>query len=186
MKKLLASLMLLTVALVACNGASNQTLPTLIPSPVVATEPPTAAPLPTMTEAQFDRATLPPTWTASPPAVESPVPTLDSTVQPQGALPTLVVCGAFAPDRELTPTTYTQGQTVTVFWTAVDTAARYRVRLVSETGTELFFDYALEPTYTFQPNQFVRGGRYAWEVWPEDSKNQQMCYARGGELLPEP
>jgi hypothetical protein len=189
MKKFSVCLLLLGIFLLSgCKGASNQTLPTLIPSPAPATDVPTQATtaLPTATEALFDRATLPPTWTVSPIPSETPVPSLDATVQAQLAAPTLVVCGVFAVDRELNPEAYTVGQPLTVVWTPVDTASRYRVSLVSETGSELFFDYALEPTYTFQSNLFVRGGRYAWEVYPEDAQNQQMCIKRGGELLPPP
>jgi hypothetical protein len=183
-KLLINAFMILGVFLLAaCSGQpSDQTLPTLIPSPA----PPTETPIPSIvpSNAPIDRPTLPPTWTVSPVPSETPIATLDATLQMQLAAPTLVVCGGFMADRERTPTNYASGQPVTVYWSSVDTAARYRVSIVSETGTELYFDYALEPTYTFPANIFVRGGRYAWQVYPEDAINQQMCFERGGELLP--
>jgi hypothetical protein len=173
--------------LAACGGASNEALPTLFPTAepteeVTATSIPSAEP----TSAPVERPTLPPTWTVSPVPSETPLPTLDPTTQAQLAAATLVVCGSFAPDRERTPTEHSPGSPVTVYWTPVATAARYRVMLISETGTELFSDYTLEATYTFSADLFRRNLRYAWEVYPEDARNQQMCFARGGELLPAP
>ena len=48
-------------------------------------------------------------------------------------------------------------------WSRVDTAARYRISLVDQLGTELFMDYAVEPTYTFKADLFERDYAYAAE-----------------------
>ena len=189
MKKSLMSLLVMVgiVMLVGCDAGTNQVLPTLIPT-LEDTEVPTPTSditeAPTATPLDLDRPTLPPTWTVSPVPSETATPTIDATAQAQSVKPTLVVCGVFAIDRDRSPTTYTPGSPVTVYWVPVDTAARYRVRLVSETGDELFTDYALDPTYTFDPKLFNGTFRYAWQVYPEDGLNQQMCFERGGDLLP--
>ena len=179
---LISGLMLLA----ACGQQpANQVLPTVMPTsanvvPPTATQPTTIAP----TQSPLERSTLPPTWTVSPVPTIAPTATIDTTVQAQLVKPTLAVCGGFAADREHSMNTFTAGSPVQVFWTAVDTAARYRVALRDDTGQELFVDYTLEPNYTFKAELFERGKRYSWSVYPEDSINQQMCFERGDEILP--
>ncbi|MEO8608983.1 MAG: hypothetical protein ABI690_13930 [Chloroflexota bacterium] len=173
------------VLLAACGQPSNQALPTVMPTdanvaPATATQPATAA----STEPPLVRSTLPPTWTVSPVPTDVPTATIDAAAQAQLVKPTLAVCGGFAADREHSMNTFTAGSPVQVFWTAVDTAARYRIALHDDNGTELFVDYALEPNYTFSADLFQRGKRYSWSVWPEDANNQQMCFDRGDEILP--
>jgi len=186
--KPLTKLGLLVVALVllaACGQQpADQSLPTLIPtaaaSEPVAESTATSAP----TQVPLERSTLPPTWTVSPVPTQPPTATTDLTLQAELARPTLVVCGGFAADRERSIATFTVGNPVQVFWTAVDTAARYRISLLNDQGEELIVDYTLEPTYTFNPDLFERDQRYAWSVYPEDALNQQMCFERGAEVLP--
>jgi hypothetical protein len=187
MKHLMKFMLLLSglAFLAACQQPTNQALPTVMPTeanvtPATATEPAKPAP----TEPPLERSTLPPTWTLSPVPSETTTPTLDATLQAQLVKPTLAVCGGFAADREHSMNTFTAGSPVQVFWTAVDTAARYRIALRDDTGKELFMDYSLVPNYTFQAQLFERGKRYSWSVWPEDASNQQMCFERGDEILP--
>lgn len=200
MNRCFAALIVVVFMLAACGQPSTQTLPTLIPTPggvqaqpteteaVVATVQPTQEPL--------TRPTFPPTWTPSaggdtstdngsgtdsaapttPPGTPIPIPTEQ---------PTLVVCGGFVADRARSTSSFTLGTTPQIFWTKVDTAFRYRIRLLDDTGAELFVDFSLDPTYTFKADLFERGKVYAWSVYPEDSIGQQMCGERGAELLPQ-
>jgi hypothetical protein len=174
------------VLLVGCQQAANQSLPTIMPTAAATTEvgAETAVPTTEATQPPLDRPTLPPTWTVSPVPTEAPTSTVDLTSQSVQDQPTLVVCGTFAVDRERSPATFTPGNPVQVYWTAVDTAARYRISLIDEQGLELVLDYTREPTYTFPGELFERGKRYAWSVYPEDAINQQMCFERGAEILP--
>lgn len=178
-------LLLGLLMLVGCGQQpSNQLLPTLDSTPnldpatatVVATEVATQSPL--------ERPTLPPTWTVSPVATEPPTATTDMTRQAELIKPTLVVCGGFTADRERSGAIHSGGNPVQVFWSAVSTAARYRISLSNSLGEVLLTDYTLEPTYTFAGDLFERDGVYAWSVYPEDATNQQMCFERGAEILP--
>ncbi len=188
MKHLMKSILLFSILMLvaACGGqANNQTLPTVMPTDAnvveaTATQPATTAP----TQPPLERPTLPPTWTSSPVPSETPSPTFDATLQAQIVKPTLVVCGVFATDRENSMKTFTLGSPVQVFWTAVDTAARYRIGLINDKGEEVFMDYSREPNYTFKAELFEKDKRYAWVVYPEDALNQQMCFERGDEILP--
>ena len=175
------------VLLAACGGqANNQALPTVMPTDAnavgaTATAPATAAP----TQPPLERPTLPPTWTVSPVPTNPPTPTIDLTfVSEQLVKPTLVVCGWFAADRQNSMNTFTVGSPVQVFWTAVSTAARYRISLRDDQGQELFMDYTRDANYTFRADLFEKDKRYSWSVYPEDAINQQMCFERGDEILP--
>jgi hypothetical protein len=185
---------LLLLLLAACGQApSTEILPTLAatalpPEETAAVDaaPPSATPIPS------GRATLPPTWTPSPeptsaaaePAAENTAVVPATVEQPQEQA-TLIVCGTFVVDRERSLPTFTFGSAPAVYWTAVVTAARYRINLIDESGTEIFVDYTLESNYTFRAELFERGKRYAWEVYPEDALGQQMCLKRGQELFPQ-
>jgi hypothetical protein len=198
MNKLLPALVMIALLLAACGTQSSETLPTLMPTPggavatdtpMQATEPPTPEPL--------IRPTLPPTWTPesgvgggdqSSSDSGLPTPTPESLNQPpQGAtdIPTLVVCGTFVADRNRSTSTFTTGAQPQIFWSNVETAFRYRIRLLDSTGAQLFEDFSLEPSYTFPANLFEKGKVYGWSVYPEDSLGQQMCSERGAELLPQ-
>lgn len=180
--------------LAACGQQpSVETLPTLAPTALPPEETaPVEAVSPSATPIPLDRPTLPPTWTPSPeptragaePAGQNTAAAPATVEQPQGQ-PTLIVCGTFAVDRQRSSPTFTFGNAPVVYWTAVITAARYRINLIDESGAEIFVDYTLEPTYTFRADLFQRGKRYAWEVYPEDALGQQMCLKRGQELFPE-
>lgn len=194
MMKHFAALVFLVI-LAGCGQPADQALPTLIstPLPVVASETPIPVE-PSATPVPASRPTLPPTWTPSvqggePTAVQGESSTIGNTdaqpPAPQG-LPTLVVCGGFAVDRDRTVTTFDSDTPPQVFWTIVPTAARYRIALLNDKGEEIFADYAVENTYTFRADLFERNKRYAWEVYPEDALNQQMCIIKVGlELFPQ-
>ncbi len=189
----------MVLALMLANCAQpQQALPTLMPSatPVltatpapVQTQPPTPVPL--------SRPTLPPTWTPSPePTLEqanaqplmtsTPEPVVNQPpVAPVTALPTLEVCGVFTVDRERSAVLFPLGSAPQVFWRAVTGASRYRIRLIDANGTELFVDYTVEPNYTFRADLFQKDTRYGWTVYPEDQLNQQMCFDRGQEIIPQ-
>jgi hypothetical protein len=174
------------VLLAACGQQpTNQALPTVMPTEAnavaaTATQPATAAP----TQPSLDRPTLPPTWTASPAPTEPPTATVDSAALTPHGQATLVVCGGFAADREHSMANFTAGSPVQVFWTAVATAASYRISLRDSDGNELFVDYVTDPNYTFKAELFERGKRYAWAVIPLDANKVQMCFERGNEILP--
>jgi hypothetical protein len=174
------------LALVGCGQQpTDQSLPTLNSTSNIEAATATIAATEAATQSPLERPTLPPTWTVSPVATELPTATVDLTLQAQLVKPTLVVCGGFAADRERSGAVHFQGNPVQVFWTAVDTAARYRISLHNDRGAELITDYTLQPTYTFAGDIFERDGVYAWSVYPEDSLNQQMCFERGAEILPQ-
>jgi hypothetical protein len=198
MNKLSAALVILALLLAACGSQSSEALPTLIPTPggVVATktpvqptEPPTPEPL--------TRPTLPPTWTpesgvsgsdqsGNTSNLATPTPESLNTLPPAATeVPTLVVCGTFVADRNRSTSTFVTGTTPQIFWSKVETAFRYRIRLLDSTGKEVFVDFSLEPTYTFRTDLFEKGKVYGWSVYPEDSLGQQMCTERGAELLPQ-
>lgn len=171
--------------LVGCGQQpTNQSLPTLISTPIIEEATATTAATEPATQAPVERSTLPPTWTVSPVATEPPTATTDMTRQAELVKPTLVVCGGFSADRARSGAVHSGGNPVQVFWSAVSTAARYRVSLLNDRGEEIVTDYTLEPTYTFTGDLFERDGVYAWSVYPEDSLNQQMCFERGAEILP--
>ena len=205
MKRCFAALVMIAFALVACGQQSAETLPTLIPTPggVLATPTGVAAESttePTQTQLPLTRPTLPPTWTPSAgdqtdtsdntsgtnPQPSTATPAVQGTPAPVATeVPTLVVCGGFVADRAKSVSTFAIGTTPQIVWTKVDTAARYRIRLLDDTGAELFVDFSLDPTYTFRADLFKAGNVYAWSVYPEDSLGQQMCTERGAELYPQ-
>lgn len=201
MNKSFTALIIIVFALAACSPQSSETLPTLIPTlgsgveaatqtPVQPTEPPTSAPL--------ARPTLPPAWTSVPGSADNgslsgdasslATPTPESLNTPPPAateVPTLVVCGIFVADRSRSTSTFKVGESPQILWTKVETAARYRIRLLDETGSEIFVDFTLTPGYVFRPDLFQAGKVYGWSVYPEDSIGQQMCSERGAELYPQ-
>jgi hypothetical protein len=188
MKRNIFSIFLLSglLVLVGCGQQpTDQSLPTLNSTANVEPATATSAATVAATQSPLERPTLPPTWTVSPVATEPPTATTDMTRQAELVKPTLVVCGGFTADRERSAAIHAGGNPVQVFWTAVDTAARYRISLRNDRGEELITDYSLEPTYTFAGDLFERDGVYAWSVYPEDSLNQQMCFERGAEILPQ-
>lgn len=195
MKKLALCAVIVFAFISACSPSTNQTLPTLFPTPgqdsqtaetpvqatAEATQPPGA------------RATLPPTWTPAPDSggsadngASTPTPeSLNPPGEPPTEFATLVVCGTFVADRGQSTSTFITGNAPQVFWTKVETAFRYRLRLLDDTGTEIFVDFPLDTTYTFQADLFEQGKVYGWSVYPEDSLGQQMCGERGAELFPQ-
>ncbi len=180
--KLFMTLGLFVLAIVGCTPTA-EVLPTLIPSPqpaasATSTSIPTTAP----TEIPVERPTLPPTWTPVLEASATPVPPTNTPIPAYTAIPTLVACATFDIDREKSAATFTAGQPAQVYWTPVQGAARYRIRVIDGFNNELFADYSVDPTYIFRPGSLEAGKRYAWKVYPEDSLSRQMCVALTEEL----
>ncbi len=185
MKNYSIMLIFMVMLLVGCGPQTAETLPTLIPSPLPPTEPPTqvASPTPAATNTPFIRATLPPTWTP----VIAPTNTLTFTPPPAATaivVPTLAACTNFLVDFERTGTTFAVGGTVTVAWTAVPGASRYRVVVTDVFGAEVYAGYSVEPTITLGTDFRLEDQRYGWSAYPEDNLAQQMCIPVGGELAP--
>lgn len=181
----------------ACQPAP-QALPTQAAT-LASTEvsPEAATPTTQPTQGSVERPTLPPTWTpesAAPVQEQEATPTLEAAaevVEPAGQ-PTLAVCGTFTVDRERSVVNFPAGTSPQVFWSAVATSVRYRLELTDVEGNPLTNDdgvalvfYTVEPTFSFDAALFKRGTSYGWTVVPEDSRNQQMCFERGGELRAE-
>lgn len=181
--------------LAACN--QQESLPTLVPTepppeptatpPEVeateASEPPTAV----NTPVPRTRPTLPPTFTPTP----SETPTLTPTeVIPTATFfnppPTLPEgCSGFNVIFEQTDVEFPLGGSPTVSWTTVSGAPTYWVILESSSGRVLKDDiFIAETSYTFAADLFERGQLYGWKVLPLDAEGVQMCFQRGGELIP--
>lgn len=181
MRKLLVCWVVLA-GLAACTPQNNDILPTLIPTiqPVVTQEQATPPPTNTLSA----RPTLPPTWTPSVVPTETALGPTETPVPVFTAIPTLVACAPFDVDREKSASTFIVGTPTQVFWTPVQGASRYRISIINGFNQEVFFDYAIDATYTFKADQFEAGQRYAWRVYPEDSLLRQMCLAVTGDMSP--
>ncbi len=190
---------LMILAMIAACQPAPQALPTqaaTLASTEVSPEAATFTPQPT--QPPVERPTLPPTWTPSPQPGASgnseSTPTSETApeVQQSSGQPTLEVCGSFTVDREQSALNFVAGTSPQVFWTPVATAVRYRLQVTDVEGNPLVDDqdmplvfYSVEPRFSFDAVLFQRGKSYGWTVVPEDSRNQQMCFERGGELFAE-
>lgn len=185
MKRIIA-IAILGLLIGGCGQQPAEVIPTLIPTglpPPPATDTAVPSVAPTMTvEAQSDRPTLPPTWTDAP--TDTPVPPTQTPVPAFTAIPTLLACGPFDVDRNKSAATFKVGTPTQVFWVPVQGAVRYRLGVINAFNQEIFTDYAVDPTYTFKPDLFEAGKRYAWKVYPEDSLGRQMCIAVTGDISP--
>lgn len=183
-------LLIVLAVLAACQPQAEVTLPTLAPTlgQEVVTDEATEPPVTEVTAAPAERATLPPTWTPSPGApTETPLPITDTPIPTVPPPPSpLSVCAAFGVDPVRNATTFfTLGASPEVYWTPVEGAVSYFVRLINESAEELVSDYVAETTFSFPADLFERDKRYAWEVYPLDNLGQQMCIAIGAELFPQ-
>ena len=175
--------MVLGLLMAGCGQQPAEVIPTLMPTlqpPPAATN--TAVPTITPTEVQDNRATLPPTWTDVP--TDTAIPPTETPVPASTAIPTLAACGPFDVDRDKSAATFKVGTPTQVFWVPVQGAVRYRLGVIDAFNQEIFTDYAVDSTYTFKPDLFESGKRYAWEVYPEDSLGRQMCVAVTGDMSP--
>lgn len=180
--KRLTTIGLIVFAIAGCTPQA-EVLPTLIPSPQpAASATSTVIPTTSPTEVPVDRPTLPPTWTPVVEASATPVPPTNTPVPAYTAIPTLVACASFDIDREKSAATFSADQPAQVYWTAVQGAARYRIRVIDGFNNEVFADYSVDPTYIFKPGSLEAGKRYAWKVYPEDSLSRQMCVALTEEI----
>jgi hypothetical protein len=178
-------LLLMGLLVASCGGQSNEVLPTLAVTPVTIQEvTATTAPTEAATQPPAQRATLPPTWTPSPAPSQTSVPPTNTAIPTSAPIATLAACATFTIDRDRSPGTFVVGQPVQVYWLPVQEASRYRIVIQDEFETEIFAGYAVDATYTFEPDQFEAGKRYIWQVYPEDVLRQQMCIAISGELWP--
>ncbi len=180
----------LALLLVACNPAEEAPLPTLIPTLAEQpTQPPTVAPLtdtltPDFTPTQEISNELPPTWTPTFTAMPSPLPaspTAEATVAIQELPET---CNTFGTDLSRSQRTFPIGASPFVAWVPADGTQYYRVWVTDEFGRELFNDYIAETEINFPAELFQEDRRYGWNVFPVDEFGDQMCYRRGGELVP--
>ncbi len=184
MKRIVA-IAILGLTIAGCGPQTAEVLPTLIPTPRPALSA-TETPIPSVepTQVQSERPTLPPTWTPSVVPTNTFIPPTETPIPVFTALPTLVACGPFDVDRDKSAATFKVGQPAQVYWTPVHGAVRYRIGVLDGTNQEIFMDYAVDPTYTFNPDLFEAGKRYAWKVYPEDSLSRQMCLAVTGDMSP--
>lgn len=176
---------LIGLLLASCGGQPSETLPTLAATPVTVQEA-TATTIPTeaATQQPAQRATLPPTWTPSAVPSQTSLRPTNTAIPTSAPIVTLEACATFTIDRDRSPGTFVVGQPVQVYWSSVQGASRYRIVIQDEFETEIFAGYAVDATYTFEPDQFEAGKRYIWQVYPEDVLRQQMCIAITGELWP--
>jgi hypothetical protein len=194
MKMLVIALILVLGVLSACSQ-EPQALPTLAASstPLTSDEPsevPSEAP-PTSTDRP--RPTLPPTWTPASVQTSTPLPTSVPAVAPTSdpSIPTVIVptrppsCDTFGPDLSILSRTYAEGQDVTVYWIDIPEAEFYNIILIDDTGAQVMADYTPDATYVFPADRFDYGRIYGWEAIPINSLGQQICIARGAELVPE-
>lgn len=171
----------------ACNSSQSIELPTLIASmepeiQVTATTELTTEVEPILST-PTERATLPPTWTASP--TEFVPPTAIPTMTPFTSKILSPACDTFAPDRENSDIEFVIGVSPRVSWTPVEGAVRYYVELSDINGVILTEDiYINETSYVFVDTLFKLGQFYGWTVYPIDANGDQMCYQRGLELIP--
>ncbi len=178
------------IVLTGCQRQPDAPLPTLRataapPTNTVAPQAAASATLaPTATVDLSQKATLPPTWTASPEPTETAVLITD-TPPPPAVLPTLAVCTDFKVDYEKFKPDFKLGKSVDVFWTAVDKAISYRIALLDDTSKEIFSGLTKETKFTFQADLFNRGKAYSWNVYPISPIGDQMCTPRGAALIPQ-
>lgn len=172
--------------LAACQQQQNQTFPTLEASPAEAdlTNEVTAQPTQISPTIPRERPTLPPTWTPAASDTPTLVPATATEVPPELPPTPLEVCNTFGEDLQRNNRTYVLGEPATVFWTQVEGAASYYIRLIDAEGEMIFEDYTLNPPYIFKADLFEKDKQYGWEVYPLDPLNQQMCTSRGAELFP--
>lgn len=176
LKKVVIIIVILLLA--SCRSQDTQ-LPTLFPSAT-----PLAAPSLTFTPTPLVRSTLPPTWTLTPVPTDTPLPPTN-TPPPTVLVPTLSpACNTFGPDFNRTPREFPVGAAPTVYWIKVEGAGSYHLSLVDDNANQLVDTIVVDTSFTFDKALFKLGTRYGWEVYPLDDKGIQMCYSRGGELLP--
>jgi hypothetical protein len=175
--------LLIVVLLAAAACTSQQSVPpTLTPSPEMPTEVPTEPP----TARPIERATLPPTWTPAAELTNTPLPTEVAPPTPAPlVVPTLPeACNDFAPDINRSPRRYAPDQEVTIYWTVVEGAEYYSIKLFDEEGSSALLDYTAEAEFTFPAELFNEGLLYGWEAYPIDDLGNQMCLSVGMELFP--
>jgi hypothetical protein len=182
MKRIIA-IVILGLVVTGCGSQTPEALPTLIPTQTplpAATN--TTVPAVTPTDDLSDRPTLPPTWTPFVEPTDTIAPPTETPLPESTAIPTLVACGPFDVDRNKSAATFTVGQPTQVYWVPVQGAARYRISVLDAFNQEIFSDFAIDPTYTFKPDQFEAGKHYAWKLYPIDTLGRQMCFAVTGDM----
>jgi len=184
-RQTLLQLFVVMLLITACGGGEEEALPTAVEFPAEVAPTETVTVEMTATPTQVSNPTLPPTWTFTPEPSVTPTPTNTSTPLPT---PRTVaeVCDSFAADPVRSTREFIPGEAPVAAWTAVEGAELYRVFL-STLSQRLIRDdiYVAETSFTFDPNSFEFGEIYIWAVWPLDSVGDQMCFERGGELIPQ-
>ena len=200
-----------SVLLGACS-TQQATPPTVTWTPIPPTETASEVPSPT----QIVRGTLPPTWTLeisytpsitptstvtltpsrtftptrtftpSLTASQTYTPTPDLTNQALLSQPLAEVCTDFSADPTRDEGSFTFGTAPTIYWTEVETAAAYDLRLFDSNRVTVASDTTTDTEYTFDAALFNPNGFYGWEVSPLDADGVPICPARGSILRPAP
>ena len=183
----LRKVLFLSLILIISACATEEQLPTLVPT----AEPATAEPQEAVeTETPIERPTFPPTWTFTPEIpTDTPTftPTDAPTVEPTSQVQTVSpVCETFGADADLSQREFQLGTAPVVAWSPVAGAVQYRVYLYDSLGGLLRDDiYVAETQFAFDATEFEAGETYIWSAYPIDSNGDQMCFERGLELIPQ-
>ena len=194
-RQTILQLIVIMLLVSACGGGEDEPLPTAIQLPtdvsptVEEVDGQTAEETPTVEPTRVSNPTLPPTWTFTPEPSETPIPTATEVVDTPTPFPTprtvSIACDTFAADLEVSTREFIPGEAPVAAWTPVEGAELYRVFLSTRTNKMIRNDiYTAETSFTFDPNSFEFGEFYLWAVWPLDAIGDQMCFERGGELIP--
>lgn len=126
------------------------------------------------------------TFTASKTFTPTATPTANATNQFLLSQPLPAVCATFGADPDKNPRQFAYSTAPTVFWTPVETAVAYQVRLYDSNRVTLLTETTTETALTFASDLFAPGQNYAWDVAPLDNDGVQLCPARGALLVPSP
>jgi hypothetical protein len=145
---------------------------------------PTKTPTPTITPTPTDTYTPSKTFTVTQTYTASNTPTPNATNAFLQSSPLPDVCKTFGADPEKNKRDFTFGVSPTAYWTPVDSAAAYLVRLFDANRVTVLTQTTTETSFTFDANLFDMTMNYVWEVAPLDSDGVQICPTRGALLLP--
>lgn len=102
------------------------------------------------------------------------------------AEPLVSECEDFAADPERNQREFTYGTAPSVYWTPVENAAVYIVRLYDVNLVTLDQATTTDTSYKFDAARFDLTGRFTWDVAPVDVDGLQICPLRGSVLIPVP
>jgi hypothetical protein len=126
------------------------------------------------------RRTLPPTWTLDAPTATPDFFPLAADVTPAA------FCADFAPDSALNVPTFVIGTAPIIYWTPLEQAWQYRVRIYNPQGELMLTADTGETRVQLNASLFTVPDVYAWEVVPMNEGREQLCPGVGSLLLGEP